>query len=107
MRDAVIVSAARTPIGRAKKGSLRDTVLGTTLLMEVLVVTAFTVVLSWAASLLVDGAAVVSPLGKLAVLVASLGTGAAAGWALRVYQERHGRLMEPEDVARMIMDELQ
>ena len=25
MREAVIVSAARTPIGRAKKGSLRDT----------------------------------------------------------------------------------
>ena len=25
MRNAVIVSVARTPIGRAKKGSLRDT----------------------------------------------------------------------------------
>ncbi len=25
MRNAVIVSAARTPIGRAKKGSLKDT----------------------------------------------------------------------------------
>lgn len=96
-----LISVAKSPattlaviLETRAKGPLRDTVLGTTLLMEVLVVTAFTVALSWSASLLLEGANVVSPLGKLMVLVMSIGTGALVGLALRLYLEHHGKVME-------------
>lgn len=96
-----LLSVAKSPattlaviVDARARGPLRDAVLGTTLLMEVIVVTLFTLALGWTAA---QFSGVVEPgllAKKLLALGGSLTIGALAGLGLRLWIERVGWLVE-------------